>query len=162
MCIDPVTAISIGSGALGAASSLAGGSANAQAAGIAAQAAQANAQMALDEGEGKVQQIQLRVDQAIGRTRAAAGAGNIAIGSGSPLAMQVMSAQQGNTDKQMAMAGALNQSSGMHFAAEQDYAKQEQDQMAGIFGAGTALLRGFAGVRGLGGTQFGMNEYGYA
>jgi hypothetical protein len=161
MCIDPITALSIGSAGLGMAGSLMGGSANAKQAGIAAQAAQANSQMALDEGEGRVGQIGLRVDQSIGRTRAAFGAGNIAINSGSSLNDQVMSAIQGNTDKQLALAGSLNQAAGQSFQAQADYAKQGQDQMAGIFGAGTALLRGFASMRGLGGMGYSTNGYGF-
>jgi hypothetical protein len=151
MCVDPVTAISIGSAGLGAASSLMSGSANSQAAGIAAQAARNNAQMALDEGAGRAAQVDLRVNQAVGRTRAAFGGGNIDVNSGSSLADQVMSAQQGNTDKQLILANSLNSSAGQRFAAAQDYRKQGQDQMAGILGAGTALLRAFAGMRGLGG-----------
>jgi hypothetical protein len=146
MCIDPVTALSIGSGVIGAAGSMMGSSANARQAGIAAQVAQANSQMALNEGEGRVAQIGQHVDQAIGRTRAAFGAGNIAINSGSSLNDQVMSAIQGNTDKQLAMAGALNQSAGQRFQAASDYQKQGQEQMAGIFGAGTALLNSLTSV----------------
>ena len=161
MCVDPITALSIGSAGLGAAGSLMSSSANSQAAGIAAQAAQANSQMALDQGAGRAAQVDLRVGQSIGRTRAAFGAGNIAIGSGSSLNDQVMSAIQGNTDKQLSIAGSLNQAAGQSFQATQDYMKQGQDQMAGIFGAGTALLRGFASMRGLGGMGYGMNGYGF-
>lgn len=163
MCIDPVTAISLGSGALGAAGALAGGSANARAAGIAAQAAQANSQMALSEASGQQAQIDLRVNNAIGRTRASAGAGNIEIGSGSPLAMSVMSAQQGNTDKQLVMARALNQSAGQSFQASTDYQRVGQSQMAGILGAGTSMLQSLAfssragGLAGGGGFGGGFN-----
>ena len=160
MCVDPVTAISIGSAALGAAGSLASGSANSQQAGIAAAAARNNAQMALDEGSGRAAQIDLRVGQAIGRTRGAFGAGNIAIGSGSSLNDMVMSAQQGNTDKQLVIAGSLNQAAGQRYAAASDYQKQGQDQMAGWLGAGTAMLRGLAGMRGLGGNLGGVGSAG--
>lgn len=156
MCIDPMTAISLGGGALGAAGSLFSGNANAKAAGIQAQAAEANSQMALDYGEGKVAQIGQRVAQTIGHDRASFAAGNLALNTGSPLAVQAMSAQQGNTDKQLALAGSLNQASGQSFAASSALTRQGQDQMAGIFGAGTALLRGLGGIRGIGGFGQGL------
>ena len=141
------------------AGSLMQGSANAKQAGIAAQAAQANSLMALDQGEGRVNQIGLHVDQSIGRTRAAFGAGNIAINSGSSLNDQVMSAIQGNTDKQLALAGSLNQAAGQSFQAQADYAKQGQDRIAGIFGAGTSLLNGLtSGFRGGG---FNLDAFGF-
>lgn len=152
MCVDPMTAISVGSAALGAFGSLASGSANAKQAEIAAQVARVNSQMALQEGSGQVAQVEQRVGQAVGRTRAAFGAGNIAIGSGSSLADQVMSAQQGNTDKQLVMARALNSSAGQSFQAASASEKAGQDKMAGIFGAGTSLLSGLAGIKGLGGS----------
>lgn len=155
MCIDPMTAISLGGGALGAAGSLFSGNANAKAAGIQAEAAEANSKMALDYGEGKVAQIGQRVDQTIGRARTSFAAGNLALNSGSPLAVQAMSAQQGNTDKQLALAGSLNQAAGQSFAASSALTRQSQSQMAGIFGAGTALLAGLKGIYGAGGALAG-------
>ena len=162
MCIDPISMISIAGGVAGAAGSLVSGAAGSQAAGananqalVAAAAARANAGMALDYGEGKVAQINQRVGNAIGAARAFAGAGNLAVNSGSPLAVQAMSAAQGNTDKQLALAGALNQAAGQNFAgaqadqsAVQDYRAQGYDMLGGLLGAGTAALRGIASIRG--------------
>jgi hypothetical protein len=155
MCVDPLTAVSIGGGVLGAAGSLFGGSANAQAAELQAKVAQANSQMALDYGEGKVAQISQRVSNTIGASRASYAAGNLALNSGSPLAVQAMSAQQGNTDKQLALAGALNQAAGQSFTASAAYSRADQDRLAGVFGAGTSLLHGIGGVRGFGSNAFG-------
>ena len=156
MCVDPVTAISLASAAAGAASSLMSGSANAKAAAIQAQTAEANSKMALAEGEGRVAQISQRVNNTIGAARANYAAGNLALNSGSPLAVQAMSAQQGNTDKQLTMAGALNQASGQSYAAGDALQREQQAQIAGVVGAGTAVLHGLMGVRGLGGA-FGMD-----
>ncbi len=161
MCVDPVTALSVASAGMGAASSLFGGSANAKAAEIAAQTAEANSKMALAEGEGRVGQINQRVNNIIGAARANYAAGNLALNSGSPLMVQAMSAAQGNTDKQLAMAGALNQASGQSSAAATDLNSATQDRISGIVGAGTALLHGLAGIRGLGGA-LGMSGAGSA
>ena len=168
MCVDPSTAIAVGSAAVGAAGSLAQGGANAQAARNAAGIASANSLMALSEGSGQVAQIGQRVAQAQGRTRAAFGAGNIDVNSGSSLTDQVISAQQGNTDQKLVMARALNTASGQASQASADYAKVGQDQMAGIVGAGTAFLNaatsmyrggGFGGMGGAGGGGFQNNPF---
>ena len=165
MCMDPMTMLAVGGSITGAAGSLMKGFASSSAdragavqAGIPAQAAQANSQMALDYGEGRVAQIDQRVDQSIGRARAGAGAGNLAANMGSPLAVQMMDAQQGNTDRQLALAGALNASAGQAFTASSAWSRSAQDtqaagldQIAGFLGAGTALMRGIGGIKGFGG-----------
>ena len=153
MCVDPMTALSVGGGLLGAAGSLFGGNANAKAAEQAAQVAQLNAKTTLNYAEGSADQIQQRVDRTIGAARANYGGANLNVSVGSPLAVQAMSATQGNTDKQLTIARGLNQASGQNFAAGQDYQKAGQDQIAGILGAGTALLHGLGGIRGLGGAS---------
>lgn len=160
MCMDPISMLSLAGAGVGAVGSIMGGNANAKAAEIAAQTAQANAKMALDYGEGKVAQINQRVGNVIGAARASYGAGNLSLTSGSPLAVQAMSAQAGNTDKQLALAGALNQSAGQNFQSAQDYSAVGQDRMAGFVGAGTALLKGLGDIRGVGGSSYGGGSSG--
>lgn len=156
MCADPLTLLTIGSTAMGVGGSIAGGYANADAARMAGQVSVANAQTALAEGEGKAALIDQRTGNAIGSARAAAGAGNIDVNSGSPLMNQVISAQQGNTDKQLAIAAGLTGASSSNFQAAQDFQKVGQDQLAGWMGAGTALLNGMGAFRrNAGGVSFG-------
>jgi hypothetical protein len=161
MCVDPISmglmALSIGGGALGAFGSISAGNANARAAELAAQTAQANAKMALDEGEGRAALVDQRVRQVIGASRAAAGAGNLDIASGSPLMVQALSAQQGNTDRQLALAAGINRAAGMNFAAGQDYQKADQDRLAGWIGAGTSVLNSIGGLR----RGIGLGDFGF-
>lgn len=154
MCIDPISAItlgtSLGGAALSAFGSVSAGNQNAAAAEMQAKIAQANAAMAMTEASGKISRISGQVDQAIGHTRASFGAGNIDVSSGSPLLLQAMSAANGNIDRQLTAAGAFNQSAGQNFTAGQALQKAGDDRTAGWLGAGTALLRGLSSIKGFG------------
>jgi hypothetical protein len=151
MCVDPMTAVSIGGAGMGAAGSLIGGFQNSDAYKLQAKIAQANAQTALAEGSGQVAQIGQRVQRAIGSQRAYYAGGNLNLGGGSPLLMTAISAQQGNTDQQLTLARSLNQAAGQNFVAGQDQLRAASSMTAGIFGAGTSLLSGLARWKGLGG-----------
>lgn len=165
MCLDPMSMLAIGGAAAGAAGSLMSGAAgseaakaNAQQAVLQAQVAMANSRMALDTGEGRAALVDKRVNDTIGAARAYYGAGNIAMNTGSPLAVTMNSAIQGNTDRQLTLAGALNAAAGQSFTASSAFSRANQDtqaasyaRLAGIIGAGTSLMQGLGGIKGLGG-----------
>jgi hypothetical protein len=161
MCLDPTT-FAVAGGATGALGSILGGFQNSTAAKYAASIAQTNATTALDEGAAQGAQIGQRVQRQIGQTRSYFGGANLNVQKGSPLMLQASSAAEGNIDKQLAMAGSLNQAAGQNAQAGYDEERSTESLTAGWLGAGTSMLYGLSRWNGLGGFGAGGGDPGTA
>jgi len=140
MCVDPITALMIGSTALSAGGSLMSGIENSRVARIQASMAEQKAKTELAQGAYREQETRRQIDAVLGGQQAYFAANGLDPAQGSPVALAASSAGRGEVDALLQRYSAVRDATTSRVEAENYRQQGRQALLSGIFGAGTALL----------------------
>lgn len=141
MC-DPTMALMAATGGVKALGSLYAGASSSQAAQTAAEFARINADIAAKQGLTRENTLRSQVERVLGNQTAQFAARGLDPTFGSPLALAGFTAAQGETDARLIRADTQSQIASALGDAAASEQKAVDARIAGLIGAGTALLGG--------------------
>lgn len=146
MCFDPVTALAIGSTAIGAAGQLSQASAAQSAANMQAKIYESQAKTRAAQASFDESRVRDQVGAILGGQTAYYASSGLDVTQGSPVTIAAQTAAQGEVDAVLTRQKGQADAAGLNLQAEQERQAGKQAMMQGVFGAGTTLLSGFGSV----------------
>ena len=140
MCVDPTTALMLAAGGLSAGGQLFAGISGNEAGRRAAQQANINADLALRRGHFEENRVRTEIDRNLDAQTAFVAAGHGDPTYGSPIAVQMLSAMQGETDAMLARLGGVTEAAGQMQQGVAAREKGFQSLVSGVLGAASTML----------------------